>query len=324
MKVHLLHPPQPEALAFLQAALNPAISLVFGEIQEPADFDILVAGRPARADLLASPNLRILVIPFAGLPPPTRTLMLDFQAIAVHNLHHNASATAETALALLLAAAKFLLPFDRDLRRHDWSRRYQPNPSLLLEGKTALILGFGAIGQRLGRFCHALGMTVIGVRRHPDQIPSLDYPAEIHTLRDLPALLPRAQVLLIALPATPHTDGILGKTALEALHPGAVIVNVGRAAVIDQAALYHALQTGRLRAAGLDVWVHYPATSEDQQHTPPADYPFHELDNVVLSPHRGGLVEEIETLRMQALADLLNAAAENRPLPGKVDILAGY
>lgn len=324
MHVHFFEPPDEHELAVLHEALNPSIILTWGEISAPADYEILVGGRPSRAQLEASPHLRMLVIPFAGLPPQTRTLMLDFPAIAVYNLHYNASTTAETALALLFAAAKFIVPFDRDLRKHDWTRRYQSSPSLLLGGKTALVLGFGAIGQRIGRVCHALGMRVIGVRRRAANIPSLGYPAQVHSLDDLPSLLPLAQVLVVALPGTPHTEGLVGESELNALPPGAVLVNIGRGAVVDQAALYNALLSGRLRAAGLDVWYHYPSDPESRANTMPADYPFHELDNVVLSPHRGGDAEEADTLRMLTLADLLNAAAAGRPLSGQVDVQLGY
>jgi phosphoglycerate dehydrogenase-like enzyme len=250
--------------------------------------------------------------------------MLEFPEIAVYNLHHNAGTTAETALALLFAAAKFVVPFDNDLRRHDWTRRYQPNPSLLLAGKTVLILGFGAIGQHVGRVCHALGMTVIGVRRRVGNLPELGFPAVVHPMADLLDLLGRTQVLVIALPGTPETDGLVDETALRALPRGAVLVNIGRGAVVDSGAMYRALVDGHLRAAGLDVWYHYPDSAESRTHTPPADFPFHELDNVVLSPHRGGATEETESLRMQALAEMLNAAAEGRPLPGRVDVRAGY
>ena len=323
MRVHFLHAPDPQVLDVLESLLNPQVELSFGELADRSDIDILIAGRPARDDIEACLSLRALIIPFAGLPPQTRTLMHDFPQVAVYNLPHNAGATAETALALLFGAAKFLVPYDREFRRHDWSRRYGPSNSLLLEGKTALVIGFGAIGQRLGRVCHALGMQIIGVRRSTGQMP-LDFPVEVHTLDDLPDLLPRTHVLLVALPGTPETEGLIGEAELRSLPPGAVLVNVGRGAVVDQAALYQALKDGHLRAAGLDVWYHYPASLEARTNTPPADYPFHELDNVVLSPHRGGDADEIETLRMQALAELLNTAEEGRTMPGRVDVQAGY
>src|SRR5437868_3317883 len=89
-----------------------------------SDASILIDGYPSREDLVAAPQLRAVVVPFAGVPPKTRELMVDFPSVAVHNLHHNAPETAEVAIALLLACAKYVVPMDRALRRGDWSPRY--------------------------------------------------------------------------------------------------------------------------------------------------------------------------------------------------------
>jgi phosphoglycerate dehydrogenase-like enzyme len=325
LHVHLLNPLTPETLATLQSHLLPTISLTCGPgLPEPANYKILVAGRPSRETLQASPRLHTLIIPFAGLPAATRDLLQQFPHIAVHNLHHNAALSAEMAITLLLAAAKFILPADRALRQNDWTPRYQPPPALSLHGKTALVLGFGQIGQRIGHACHALGMRVLATRRRPHEPNPVNYPVEIHAAEELASLLPQADVLLISLPDTPETEGLIGAVELQALPQSAVLVNVGRGSIIDQAALYQALSDGRLLAAGLDVWYHYPQSEAEWTHTPPADFPFHKLDNVVLSPHRAGQSSETETLRMVALAELLNAAAEGKSLPNPVNLQAGY
>jgi phosphoglycerate dehydrogenase-like enzyme len=274
--------------------------------------------------LQASQNLRILVIPFAGLPDVTRLVLQDYPNLIVYNLHHNAALTAEMALALLLAAAKFILPCDQALRRNDWRLRYQPPPALSLHGKTALILGFGHIGQRIGRACAAFGMRILAIRRHPERHTLLNYPAEIYGPEALAELLPRADVVMIALPGTPETDGMLGAAEISLLPPGAVLVNVGRGPVVDQHALFKALKERRLRAAGLDVWYRYPSSEAEWASTPPADAPFYELENVVLSPHRAGGSSETESLRMEHLAELLNAVARGDPPPNQVDLAAGY
>ena len=95
--------------------------------------------------------------------------------------------------------------------------------------------------------------------------------------------------------------------------------------IVDEAALYEALRSGALHSAGIDVWYRYPGRDGDPKNTPPAEHPFHELDNVVMSPHRGGWLHEAEALRMRDLAELLNALArEEDPAPGRVDLEAGY
>ena len=108
------------------------------------------------------------------------------------------------------------------------------------------------------------------------------------------------------------------------LPPGAELVNVGRGPIVDEAALYNALRNGTLHAAGLDVWYNYPADEAGRSHTLPSAYPFHELENVVMSPHRAGHSSETETLRMGHLMVLLNAAARGEPMPNRLDVRVGY
>ena len=322
LSVHLLRQPDSAALTHLHARLNAEVYLTFGpDLPVPADYHILVAGRPQREHLTASPNLHALIIPWAGLPEVTRDLMREFPRISVHNLHHNAVPVAEMAITLMLAAAKLVVPIDRALRSHDWTPRYhRPNPTILLEDKTTLILGYGAIGQRVVYLCRALGMKVLAIRRHVSALS----PDEIYPPNALHSLLPQANVLIICLPQTPETTGLIGEGELALLPPGAVLVNVGRGPVVDEAALYHALREGTLHSAGLDVWYNYPADEAARSHTPPSAYPFHELDNVVMSPHRAGGSDESEMRRMTHLAALLNAAARGDEMPNRVDLQAEY
>jgi phosphoglycerate dehydrogenase-like enzyme len=323
LAVHVLHEPSEASLANLRSRLQPGVVLTVGlELPKSPDYQILVAGRPRREHITASRALRALIVPFAGLPQETRALMLDFPQIRVHNLHHNAVAAAEMAITLMLAAAKFIVPIDRALRRNDWRPRYCPNPAVVLQGKTALILGYGAIGQSVARACRGLGMDVLATRRRVgDQDPDGVYgPEALHRL------LPRADVLIIALPLTEETKGLIGEAELALLGPKALLVNIGRGPIVDEEPLYRALRDGSIHAAGLDVWYNYPRGETPRENTPPSAYPFHRLDNVVMSPHRAGTggAEEIELLRMVHLAELLNAAAAGEEMPNRVDIRIGY
>ena len=299
--------------------------LVRGEItlthgpDVPATTQILVGGLPTR-EQLELPHLTSLVIPWVGLPAQTRDLLEDFPHLHVHNLHHNAPMVAELAVALLMAAAKFVVPFDRTLRRGDWGPRYEDTPSVLLSGKTGLILGYGEIGQRVAEVVRALGMSVLATRRNPyagDEV-------EVHPPSALHELLPRAQALVVCLPLTPETKGLIGSDELSLLPNDAVLVNIGRGRIVDEQALYEALRDRRIAAAGLDVWYEYPANEESRGSTPPSKFPFEELDNVVMSPHRGGAVVETETLRAEALAEMLRIAAAGDPLPNRVNLALGY
>ena len=312
----------PEAL---QKRLDERIDLAHGkEVPEAADYEILIGAFPSREFLEASPNLRALIIPYAGPPANTQALLADFPKLAVHNTPYNSVATAETGLALMLGAAKFMAKADMKLRQGDWTIRYSARPQMILHGRTALILGYGRIGQHMAPVCRALGMDVIGVRRTARPEDSQDEFAEVYGTERLDDLLPRADLLLAALPGTPETKGIVGATQLALLKDDAIVVNVGRGSVIDETALYEALVSGKLAAAGLDAWYQYPESGTSRTATLPSQYPFHELENVVLSPHRGGWLGSEDESRMIMLAEMLNEVAENGVLPNPVNVALGY
>ena len=325
LKVCINYAYEPVIIAELQDQLLPGITVSVGEDAAAAlDYQVLVAGRPERALLENNPHLHTVIIPWVGVSPEVRDLLAEFPQLAVHNLHHNATPVAELAMALLLAASKVVIPYDRTFRQHDWTMRYQrPGPSLLLAGKTTLILGYGAIGRRIAAACQGLGMTNLAVKRTVHQDAD-ETTAEIHPLAKLPDLLPRANVLMICLPLTPDTENLLGAEELALLPAGAILVNVGRGAVVDQGGLYTALKEHKLHSAGLDVWYNYPADKNARSHTMPADFPFHELENVVMSPHRGGDTLETDHLRMAHLSRLLNNILAGKAVPNRVDLAAGY
>lgn len=323
--VHLLYAPEDLLWEELQDLLGPRFSVTIGkDLPNPPTFEILVAGRPTRVQIEASPHLRALVIPFAGVPLETRSLLRDFPDIAVHNLHHNANATAEMALALLLSAAKCIVPIDRQLRVNDWRPRYQPNPSILLHGKTALILGYGAVGRRVARSCLALGMKVLATRKsvRASEVDAMG--VTIHPASSTSELLPDTHALIVCLPLTDETEGLLDTSALTSLSKGAIVVNVARGPVIEAEALYRALEAGHLHAAGLDVWYNYPKGEDERSETPPSEWPFADLDNVVMSPHRAGGSSENELVRARALAALLKRMDAGDESANRVDLEVGY
>jgi phosphoglycerate dehydrogenase-like enzyme len=198
-----------------------------------------------------------------------------------------------------------------------------------LAGRTAVVLGYGAIGARVGRALQGLGLDVIAVTRSGTASRSSGVsgatPHRVVAAAELDAVLPEADVLAITVPATERTRGRIDAAALARLPANAILVNVARGSVVDEAALFEALRTGRLFGAGLDVWYRYPSADEEPgTATLPGRLPFHELESVVLSPHRGGHVDDTERTRMIALARLVELARAGHPLPDRVDLVAGY
>ena len=151
LRVHMAETPEPEILDYLDSILDDRVVFTTGNTPEPADYAVLVDGEPTREKLQAAPNLRAVIQPYTGVAPETAALMREFSHLTLYNSHGPALPTAEMAFALLLAAAKAIIPLDRALREDDWSPRRRPIPSILLSGKTALLLGYGAIGRHVAR-----------------------------------------------------------------------------------------------------------------------------------------------------------------------------
>jgi phosphoglycerate dehydrogenase-like enzyme len=326
LHVHVLKAPQTDSINLLKQKLESNISVSLGSISDiPEETSIFVTGQPTREILASLPNLKALIIPWAGVAPETLDLMKEFPNISVHNLHHNALPVAEYALSLLLSAANTIVPVDRALRANDWRPRYTQTASIMVSGKTALILGYGHIGKALTCLLTGFNMNIMATRNSLIS-PLTEGNVQIFPSNHLHMLLSKADFLIVALPLTSLTKGLIGINELALLPSHAVVVNIGRGDIIDQAALYSALKEHTIMAAGIDVWYNYPKNDLDQLNTPPADFPFNELENIVMSPHRAGSLNQndIEVLRMAHLADLLNQAAQGIPMANRVDPEKGY
>jgi phosphoglycerate dehydrogenase-like enzyme len=321
LSAHLIYEFDSDWQSRFRSSLNPEIKLTIGqELPESPDYKILIGGRPTAEHFRASPECKTLIIPFAGVPAKTGELMRKLPHIAVHNLHHNAAPTAELAISLLIAAAKRIVSTDISFRKNDW-RTGEASEEILLEGRTALILGYGAIGKRIARVCLSFGMNVVALRSRTGEASEGD--VLVAGIDQLDARLPQANVVLISLPLTKETDGLLSARRLGLLPDNAILVNTARGPVVDEKALFTALKSERLRA-GLDVWYQYPKNEAEHADCRPSKYPFGELRNVVMTPHIGGNSDRTEDLRIEHLAQLLNAAVRGEPLPNRVDIQRGY
>lgn len=188
----------------------------------------------------------------------------------------NAEVVAQTALAGLLALARRLPQLMAAQRAHRWAPLLGAGLPRDLAGQTAVLVGWGPIGQRVGTFLRLLGLKLIVVRTQAalaqDGIEMVGY-------ADFRAVLPRADWLLLACPLTARTRQLVDAQALAALPAGAGLINVARGEVVVEAALIAALQSGRLGGAFLDVFEHEPLA---------ADSPLWDLPNVIATPHSAG------------------------------------
>jgi glyoxylate/hydroxypyruvate reductase A len=179
-----------------------------------------------------------------------------------------------------------------------------------LRGKTMTLVGVGDIGREIARVARAVGMHVIGVSRSGQRVPAVE---RVYRPGYLARALAAADFVVVVVPLTRQTHGLLDARALAAMRPDAWLINIGRGAVVDEAALVEALQTGRIAGAILDVFPAEPL---------PAAHPFWSLDNVVVTPHVAGpsTAEEIAPVFNDNLARWLRG----RPLQHVVDRSRGY
>lgn len=186
---------------------------------------------------------------------------------------------AEHVMAVLLAFAK-RLPFVLDEQRHArWSQNQFVGDRMpwLLRGRTLGLIGVGTIGAETAARAHVFGMRVIALRRRANEpVPGID---AIYGRERLQQFLQQSQVLVIAAPLTAETLGLLGAEEFAAMPAGAIVINVGRAKIVDTDALIAALRSGHLGGASLDVFPQEPL---------PAEHPLWSTPNVILTPHTSG------------------------------------
>lgn len=208
---------------------------------------------------------------------------------------HEAS-TAELAVALMLASIRRLPEFVRAADGHDWL----PGPTPALADKTVLIVGYGSVGEAIDRRLSGFEVDVRRVARSARSSPH----GPVDALERLPELLPGADVVVLCVPLTPDTAGLVDATFLARMRDGAVLVNVSRGSVVDTGALLAELASGRLRAA-VDVTDPEPL---------PADHPFWDAPGLIVSPHVGGNTSAFLPRAYRLLADQLDRFATGQPL----------
>jgi phosphoglycerate dehydrogenase-like enzyme len=223
-------------------------------------------------------NLRWFQVINAGVDRMAQDGLLD-RGFTVTNVSGLAAvAIAEYCIATMLMLAKGLHKSVRDQERHSWDFRFTGE----VLGKTCGIVGMGAIGRELARRAHAFGMRVVASRRTVGPGASDPDADELLPYSELDRLLAESDYLVLCVPLTEETRGLIGAAELAKMKAGAALVNIARGAVVDQAAMIAALRDGTLAAAALDVVDPEPL---------PADNPLWDMPNVILTPHISGAVE---------------------------------
>jgi phosphoglycerate dehydrogenase-like enzyme len=264
--------------------------------EELADADAVVCHRLSAADMARADRLRLVQAVSAGADGIDRDA-LPADAVLC-NTPGAGRAIAEWVVMAMLLLPREVLRFDRDLRRGVWHRFDDERLDLgepELEGKTVAIVGFGDIGREVAGLSRALGARPLAFTRSPR-----DGALPLGELREV---LAKADFGVVAIPLRPETRGLIGARELEALGPQAYLVNVARGEVVDEDALFAALRDRTIAGAALDVWYRYPRARGDV--VQPSRHPFHELDNVLMTPHVSGRSRRTTERRWRFIADQL-------------------
>lgn len=227
----------------------------------------------------------------------------------------NTLAMAEYAIAGILHFAKGLVRALADRAAGTFDHRaYRP---LLIEGKTLCVVGVGGIGRDVGRLAAALGMRVIGTRRHPERGAALPRGfSVVGGTGDLERFLAESDFVAVCCQWTPETTGLINAARLAAMKPGAVLVNVARGEIVDEAALADALAAGRLRGVVLDVY------NGEFEHLPP-EVLWHD-PRVLITPHISGASDESRHGAIEIFCENLRAWIDGAPLRNVIDWERGY
>jgi len=211
---------------------------------------------------------------------------------------------------MLMFAKKSNLSFYQQVR-HEW-RRFSP---AVLRGKTVGIVGLGNIGREVARLARAFGMKVVATRRSAKKPGHARHVDTLLPVAQLKMLLKESDYVVVATPLTPDTRHLIGRAELAAMKPTGVIINIARGGVIDPAALIDALQKGRIAGAGLDVTSPEPL---------PPDSPLWDMENVILSPHISGGMEDYIGQATTLFCENLRRYLEGGKLINIIDKQKGY
>ena len=248
--------------------------------------------------LNACPRLKLLSVWGTGVDHVDLAAAAELGITVANTPGYGAPYVSEHALALAMAVSRRIVENDRRIREGGWTAGFIDE----LYNKTLGVVGAGAIGRRMIQLGQGIGMKVIAWTFNPTAQRAAEYGVPFVPLEEL---LTRSDVVSLHVALTPQTVGFIGREQLALMKPNAILVNVARGAVVDEKALLETLQAGKIAGAGLDVFETEPL---------PHGHPFAKLDNVVLSPHVGGMAYNGTMRGLEMSIENLEAFAAGSPV----------
>ena len=277
-------------------------------ISRLTDIDVLVTMGMTAQMGRASIRLKLVQVPGAGLDRIDRSALPEGALLA--NVYGHETGISEYVIGAMLALTRQFSRLDAALRDGEWQSQWAVGvapPSVWpeLARKTIGILGYGRIGQCIASRARAFDMSVCAVRRDARQ-SSDDELALLGGPEMVDKVLRRSDYVVISMPATPDTVRSIDRRRLGLMKPTAFLINVSRAEIVDEDALYEALVQRSIAGAALDVWYRYP---REPGPTAPAIRPFHELPNVLMTPHVSGWTDGMLDARAKLIAENIRRVA---------------
>lgn len=278
-------------------------------IELASSAEILVGWNVPREAIQRASHLRWIHSTAAGVDQLLYPEVMDREIIVTTSSGIHQS-LVEHVFAMILALSRRLHVAIRSQLHHRWDRPRAIGDEV--SGKILGILGLGRIGVEIATKAQAFGMRVIGTKRTPIPLGGVE---RVLPPEDLPEVLRDADVLVIVLPLTPQTTGLIDETKLQMMKPTALLINVGRGRIVKETALVRALREGWIAGAGLDVFEREPL---------PVDSPLYDLENVIITPHVSGTSPRYLDRAVPLFCDDLRRYLRGEPLLNKVDKERGY
>jgi phosphoglycerate dehydrogenase-like enzyme len=295
----VVHPPSPESL-----------------LLELRDAEVAIGSTLPPDALARSPRLQWVHSPAAAVH---QFMIPDFIASPAQLTNGRAvfgETVAEHVIALIFALARQLPACARFQAQHVWGQQLLWNAETRprsIAGATLGLVGLGAIGSGVARRAEALGMNVIAVRGRPEK--PAEHVTAVYGPHQIDTLLRQSDFVVLAAPVTPASRHLIDAARLAQMKPTACLINVGRGALLDEVALFKALQTKKIASAALDVFEQEPL---------PQDSPFWALENLLITPHCAGFIENLWERHIDEISANLRRLMAGQSLVGLVDKMRGY
>lgn len=262
-----------------------------GLLKEIEKVDVLFGSFVSDKLLANAKNLKLIQIPWTGVDNLNYELLRKYN-IPVCNSHSNSEAVAEHAFSLLLSLLKKIPYHDKLMRQGDWNRPKKDilsvydNFSDKLQGKSVLFIGYGSIAKKIAHYLLPFNCEISAVDESDNMHQEL---RSVYKPSELDIAINKHDIIFVTVPYTEKTNNLLDESRFSKFRSTSYLINISRGNIVNGKALYEALLNNQIAGAAVDVWYNYPKA--DQLTYPSLDFPFHELNNLIMSPHRAGFIK---------------------------------